>query len=123
MFSDPLNGVSTLDLVLILRHILGIEQFAEPYQAIASDANDSKSITAFDLIELRKLILSIDLFLPAAPWKFVYEDLYASFPTSMVEVPQITAYSFLGIPGQTMYDGINFIVVKTGDVNLSYKTE
>jgi len=49
-----LNGVSTFDLVLIQKHILGTESLDSPYKRIAADANNSHNITALDLIELRK---------------------------------------------------------------------
>ncbi|MDW8231136.1 MAG: hypothetical protein RMJ33_14985, partial [Saprospiraceae bacterium] len=56
---DYLNGVSTFDLVLINKHILGLEPLNSPYKMIAADANNSRSITTFDIVELRKLILGI----------------------------------------------------------------
>jgi hypothetical protein len=56
---NPLNGVSTYDLVLISKHILGIESLNSPYKMIAADANKSGSITTFDIVELRKMILGI----------------------------------------------------------------
>ncbi|MBK8923591.1 MAG: HYR domain-containing protein [Saprospirales bacterium] len=40
--NDPLNGVSTFDLVLINKHILGLEPLSTPYKMIAADANKSK---------------------------------------------------------------------------------
>ncbi|WP_246141902.1 dockerin type I domain-containing protein, partial [Phaeodactylibacter luteus] len=55
---DYLNGVSTFDLVLISKHILGVEPLSTPYKRIAADVNSSGSITTLDLIQLRKLILS-----------------------------------------------------------------
>ncbi|MBK9335867.1 MAG: hypothetical protein IPM98_04525 [Lewinellaceae bacterium] len=57
--NDPLNGVSTFDLVLINKHILGLEPLSTPFKMIAADANNSRSITTFDIVELRKLILGI----------------------------------------------------------------
>ena len=54
---NPLNGVSTFDLVLITKHILGVQPFDSPYQYIAGDANKSNSVTAFDIVVLRKLKL------------------------------------------------------------------
>ena len=48
------------DLVLISKHILGNEaQFDSPYKYIAADINKSGSITAFDMVQLRQLILNI----------------------------------------------------------------
>lgn len=54
-----LNGVTTFDLVLINRHILGQNLITSPYALIAADANKSGTITAFDIGEIRKLILGI----------------------------------------------------------------
>ena len=50
------NGVSTLDLVKIQKHLLGIEAINSPYDLIAADADNSQKVSAFDLLELRKLI-------------------------------------------------------------------
>jgi hypothetical protein len=70
--NDPLNGVSTFDLVLINKHILGLEPLNTPYKMIAADANNSRSITTFDIVELRKLILGIYTELPNnTSWRFV----------------------------------------------------
>ena len=66
------NGVSTLDLVRIQKHLLGIEALSSPYDLIAADANNSESVSAIDLVELRKLILGIYTELPAnQSWRFV----------------------------------------------------
>jgi len=70
----PLNGVTTYDLVLISKHILAVEQFENPFQIIAADANGSGNISAFDIVELRKLILGIYNELPNnSSWRYVPE--------------------------------------------------
>lgn len=67
---DDLNGVSTLDLIHMQRHLLGMVPFTEPWQYIAADANRSNSVSALDLVELRKLILGIYSELPRnASWR------------------------------------------------------
>ncbi|MFN9380605.1 MAG: hypothetical protein ACK6BQ_11660, partial [Bacteroidota bacterium] len=67
-----LNGVSTFDLVLISKHILGVQPLNTPYKLIAADVNNSKSVTTLDLIQLRKLILNIDAtFANNSSWRFV----------------------------------------------------
>ena len=72
---DYLNGVSTLDIIFIQKHILGSELLESPYKLIAADINNSGSITAIDLIELRKLILGIYDELPAnSSWRFINEE-------------------------------------------------
>ncbi|MEO5905752.1 MAG: hypothetical protein ABIQ11_03445, partial [Saprospiraceae bacterium] len=53
------NGVSTLDLVRIQKHLLGKQLFESPYQYIAADATNNQQVSAIDLIEIRKLILGI----------------------------------------------------------------
>lgn len=69
---NHLNGVSTLDLILIQRHILGIESLDNPCDIIAADASNNGIVTAIDLVEIRKLILSINVVLPNSPsWKFL----------------------------------------------------
>ena len=54
---DPKNGVSTKDLVMIQKHLLGIELLVDPHDFIAADINNDGKISARDLLELRKLIL------------------------------------------------------------------
>jgi hypothetical protein len=69
---DPLNGVNTWDLVLISRHILGLDPLNSPYKLIAADANKSGTVTTFDIVELRKLILGTYTALPNNnSWRFV----------------------------------------------------
>jgi len=69
---NDMNGVSTLDLVRIQKHLLGIDPFTSPYKLIAADANNSESVTALDLVEIRKLILGLNLEFPNnESWRFV----------------------------------------------------
>lgn len=69
---NPLNGVTTYDLVLISKHILGIEPLTTPYKMISADVNKSGSITTFDIVETRKLILGINTHFPNNDsWRFV----------------------------------------------------
>ena len=69
---NPMNGVSTLDLILIQKHILGTEKLKSAYKMIAADINNNDDISVLDLIELRKLILGLYDKLPNnTSWKFV----------------------------------------------------
>jgi len=69
--SDPLEGLSTYDLVLISRHILGLDTFAQSWKIAAADVNCSGSVTTFDIVMGRRTILGIDTMLPCGSWKFV----------------------------------------------------
>ncbi len=113
---DYLNGVSTLDLVLIQRHILDQSKLQGPFNIIAADVNKDEKVTAADLIELRKLILGIYNVLPNNDsWRFIssaqtFTD--ANHPWPLQEKRFITNLDNT-MPNQ------NFIGVKVGDVNSS----
>lgn len=103
--NDYLNGVSTLDAVLIQRHILGLQPLSDHWQIIAADVNNNQSISAIDLIEQRKLILGIYDVLPAnSSWKFFNADIDADLVFSGFDFP-LTELQIIG--------------VKIGDVNYS----
>ena len=113
---DPLNGVTTFDLVLITKHILGVQSLDSPYKMIAADANKSKSITTFDLVQLRKLILFIDTEFPAnTSWRFVDKAYVFPDPTNpwVEEFPEVI--NFNNVTADELDS--DFIAVKVGDVN------
>ena len=117
---DYKNGVSTLDLVNIQKHLLGIKNLESPYKLIAADANDSKSITAVDLIELRKLILGITTDLPNnTSWRFVdksyvFPDPYNPWMQAWPESRELN-------PLSTGLNQADFYGIKIGDVNNTVK--
>jgi hypothetical protein len=108
---DYLNGVSTLDLVMIQRHILGMQALDSQYKLIAADANNDGRVTASDLSELRKLILGVTSELPNASWRFpVAGTAVQTSPISFTETIEIANLS-------ANMSGQNFVAVKIGDVN------
>lgn len=113
---DYLDGVTTLDLVLIQRHILGISELASPYKMIAADIDNNASLTAADLLDLRKLILGINLSLDEnASWRFVSKN--ESMDGSTDPWP-FTEELILQAESSQAVDA-DFIGVKIGDVNNS----
>jgi len=111
---NPMNGVSTLDLLLIQKHILGVQPITSPYRLIAADINKSNDISSIDLVELRKLILGVYENFPGNDsWRFVPSDFTfktsnpfdASFPESST------------IDRFTKDASVNFVGIKVGDVN------
>ena len=111
---DYLNGVSTLDIVLIQKHILGISQLDSPYKIIAADANNSETISAVDLIQLRKLILGIYTELPDnQSWRFVDSEFI--FADANSPWPFVETISLSDMEADNMSN--DFIAVKIGDVN------
>jgi hypothetical protein len=57
-----LNGITTLDLVLIQKYLLGLKKITDPYCIIATDISGDGRTTAFDILELRRIILGIKPF-------------------------------------------------------------
>lgn len=111
------NGVTTLDLIFITRHILGIQLLNSPYKIIAADANRSGTVSTQDVIAIRRLILTLDsAFVNNTSWRFIPEDyvfsdslhpLVENFPESKI------------IETLSSDTTVNFIGVKIGDVNNS----
>ncbi len=90
----PYSGLTTYDLVLISKHILAIEPFKCPWQIVAADVNCTGSVTTFDIVTARKVILGLIDSFPCGAWRFM---------------PDSAAV--------TSGDCQDFIGVKLGDVN------
>lgn len=115
----PLNGVSTLDLVLISKHILGVQSLGSPYKQIAADVNRSGSVSTLDMITLRKMILGLDAQFPNGntSWRFVdaryaFPNPQDAFAQPFPEVISINNFS------QSEMEN-NFVAIKVGDVDNS----
>ena len=112
---NPLNGVSTFDLVLISKHILGITPFDSPYKYIAADVNKSGSITAFDMVQLRQLILNITSEFPNnSSWRFVERDY--EFTSANPAAESFNEFISINNLDHNM-NNMDFTAVKVGDVN------
>ncbi len=115
---NPLNVVTTYDLVLISKHILGIEPLNSPYKIIAADANKSGSITTGDMVEIRKIILGINTgFSSNTSWRFVDKSFVFANPANPFQNPFPEGINCLSFPSS----GNDFIGIKVGDVNNSYE--
>ncbi|MGH1437180.1 MAG: HYR domain-containing protein [Lewinella sp.] len=113
---NPLNGVSTFDIVLISKHILNIDPLDTPYQRLAADVNNSETITTLDMIHIRKLVLNITTsFTNNTSWRFVPADYV--FPNALnpwqETFPELININNLS---ESLVNA-DFVGVKTGDVN------
>lgn len=116
-FNDK-NGVNVLDVVVISKHILGIQPLDSPLKLLAADVNNSKAVTVLDIINIRKLILGVDSEFTGVPsWRFIPADFQFSDPenpwddflSSKVSVPKLDSNLL----------NFNFIGYKIGDVDLT----
>ena len=111
-----LKGVSTLDIIYISKHILGIRPFTSPYQWIAADLNRSGSVSTLDLIVLRRAILNLDQeAIQLAGWRFL--DARHEFTTSgnplTKPIPEVINLNNL----DERVANIDFIGIKMGDLS------
>ena len=96
--TNAVNGVTTLDIVLVSKHILGIDTFTTNHQEIAADVNRSGTVTTFDLVQMRQLILGVN-------------DSFANAPSWVFEPSEIT------ISDLSELGNLSFTGIKIGDLN------
>ncbi len=118
---NPMNGVTTYDLVLITRHILNIQLLDTPYKIIAADVNKSGTVTTNDVVELRKIVLQIiPTFTNNSSWRFVDEDHVFPNPSNPFSPPFAEYFNINDLANNQA--GVDFVAVKIGDVNGSAAT-
>lgn len=117
----PLNGVSTMDLILMSKHILQIDSLSSPYKIIAADVDDSGVIDTMDILILRSLIFSNILNLPNGNFRFVLEDYVFPDPIHPSSPPYPRTFTISNL--QSSLTNIDFIAIKVGDVSLNYIAE
>ena len=104
---DHLNGVTTLDFVMMLKALFGIQPI-NVYQKIAADVDCDGALTVFDLFDVRKLILGLSNEFKCGSWKFYNTDTISPKEISTIEI-DLPKYDF------------DFVPIKIGDLNLSSK--
>ena len=117
---DPLSGVTSYDLVVLMRHLFGLNRISNPYQMIAADIDKNGRVSASDLYALRSLILNqVDSFEDINPlqksWAFVDKKHEFVEGANPLDYP-----SFIRVNGfdDDMHNA-DFIGVKIGDINQS----
>ena len=106
---SPLNGLSTFDMVLIVKHILGVQPLSSTLLLYAADVNNSTTITVYDLVLLRRLILAIDSELPVPSWQFL--------PASVNTFPGTTTFNEIEVNMNVQNITVDVKGFKMGDVN------
>lgn len=116
---NPFNGVSTFDVVMGLRHILGKSLFDRPDQYIAMDVNKSGTITLLDLLYLRQLIVGIIVEFPNnSSWRLIEKKQFDTLEiVNRVEADYIDNFSNSFSLQAEVPLIIDFLAVKIGDAN------
>jgi len=114
------NGISSLDVLLMRRHILGIAPLVSPYKIIAaaeSNAAGDSLVSTTDILLTRQMILgSANSYPTNRLWQFVPSDYVFADPTNPFPFPNTRTYTNI-TTNQTSQD---FIGIKLGDVNNSW---
>lgn len=117
---QPANGVSVADIILIQSHIMGKKSMSDPYQLIAADVNNSGNISISDIIEIRRVLLGHQPGFSKVPsWQFVDADHTFKNPLKPTGEPYPQTINIPAIQGNMA--GLEFVAIKTGDVNQSAK--
>lgn len=106
---EVLNGISTLDLIKIQRHISGTKELTHPIDLFAADINMDGEINVLDLLQLRKYILGLD-YTFELPWKFVKDNI----SPDQIHPGMNLANEFI-VNGQNEIE--KFIGFRIGDIN------
>ncbi len=86
-----LNGVSSLDLVRIVNHILDIEPFQDDITVRAADINNDDSVSSLDVVLLLRAILGLtESFEERDSWEFMPSSIIVDEITS--DLIEITGY-------------------------------
>jgi hypothetical protein len=108
------EGVSTRDIIALQKHILGIKPIQNPYQLLAADVDNSGSITALDLVLMRRLILGLDTRFKAVPsWRFVDAGYVFKNPGSPWKEAYPVSVRLSNLAGKGK---VKFVALKMGDV-------
>ncbi|NNE29002.1 MAG: hypothetical protein HKN16_05175, partial [Saprospiraceae bacterium] len=112
------EGLTTLDLVLISRHLVGLQPITDPHYLIAADVNYSGEINAFDLITLQKVLLWIEPEFPDGDaWRFVKKEYVWPLSNDPFSNP---FPEMIMIDETSDYMHLDFTAIKVGDVNGSF---
>ncbi|MCB9289984.1 MAG: HYR domain-containing protein [Lewinellaceae bacterium] len=115
--SAPLDGVTTIDLILLAMHVMGVDSLDSPYQYIAADIDLSGVVDMADLEWLHRMLLGLE---PAFPvnltWRFVPRSYTFPDPDPLsVDFPEEITIDGLSGPADTAH----FTGIKLGDLDAS----
>ncbi|MEL7401640.1 MAG: hypothetical protein AAFN68_13860, partial [Pseudomonadota bacterium] len=122
--TEWVNGVSTFDLVVIQRHILGITPFTELWQYLAADVDGSGVVDGTDINIIRDLILAIRTDLPPMltgtynqPVIYFPQGDYAALQANLAaNLPFITSF-YPVLTCQANNTDSDRFAIKRGDLN------
>lgn len=115
--SEPLAGVTTVDLILLAKHVMEVDTLDTPYQFIAADIDGSGVVDMDDLGWLHRMLLGMEVEFPdSISWLFVPKSfVFPAIDPLSVDFPEELAIDNLS--GHR--EDAHFIAVKRGDLDAS----
>ncbi len=102
-FDNPIDGITTLDVIRISKHLLSKSRLESTFEHRAADVNGDGKISVLDIITLRKLILGkIDQLPHEQPWQFFNQKMESKSSLNL-------SFDYTALQ--------NFTGIKVGDVN------
>ncbi|MEZ4987184.1 MAG: dockerin type I domain-containing protein [Saprospiraceae bacterium] len=109
---DTRNGVTTIDMILLQRHLLLQQIITDPYTLLAADVNRDGEVTTLDLIFIRQLLLDrIETWPNNTSWRFIPAD----FPLTDISAEIPDSYNYFNL--NVCQFEQDFIGIKIGDLN------
>jgi len=114
---DPDNGVTSLDILRIQQHLLGVDPFDNAMQYIAADVNNNEAVSSVDILHMRRLLLGYYTEFPNnTSWRFVDADqTFADFRNPWPLDETILLDDFQDVENRDN----DFVAIKIGDLNAS----
>lgn len=114
--SNIAEGINIIDLILLQRHILGIELIRSPYHLVAADVNRDGLVNEEDVFALRAVMLGTATNFPNnSSWRFVDAGYVFPVPSNPWHEMFPESMSISRMSNPENYG--NFIAVKIGDIN------
>ncbi|MEO0734789.1 MAG: T9SS type A sorting domain-containing protein, partial [Bacteroidota bacterium] len=110
--ADPREGLTTLDVIILRRHLLGVQDITNPYELLAADLNRDGFVDLTDVLHLQGLILARESLYPdGPPWRFVAGGWDGTGePVETIMLESVGACSF----------NHDFVGIRMGDLNGSW---
>ncbi len=116
---DDLDGVSTMDVILVSQHLFGTNPITDPYRRIAADVDDNGVINLLDQLQIFALVRGdVTEWEFVDSWRFVRESYMFTTATPEAEDYQVVAFF---IADQAAIQE-NFVAIKMGDLDLDRLT-
>jgi hypothetical protein len=118
-YDQRLSGITTYDLALISRHVMGLQQFTSKFKMLAADVNKDGTIDGVDILMIRRLIMHVDTIFRQVPhWVFIPKTY--KFPLKLPKLDSIPQAYFFNAYALNLPRPFEFSTIKMGDVNNSF---